>query len=520
MKQDDGIKHVLIGLAVCVVIIVCIVAVMLFSQSVGNFLREDFYNIVAYRDGSRRRPDGEEAAQIDRVIPVTHFSPKNAVYAEDERLSFRCYTVYLYDAQGNCVEESCYETDGSLNNIELSGYDERGNLTARRKEYPLWGWDTTEKQYGYDEEDRVIYQKSLKNGKLQTRWEYEYHMKDGLVYQTMQEFSAKGEAQGKREYVKNSRGDTLEYTYYDKDGEPNRSIHYEYDEQGRQVYYYIQKGSAKKPMREIFTQYEEQDSIWITYEPLGHLNALEYINCDTEGNKLSDVYYLSGYQGYKESQWNTHLSFWEGYWADYYDGLLTEELGYSDSLKYYKFYVYEGEQKTLKLEYEEDGSIADRSLTHYLYVDQGRLAVVYEYGILGYDYELELNDGSILKLSFHDKNGYLKEVERSSASEMIEQLSFDEKGKPIKQYIPRFGELPKWGDPCPWNDEHFPWEEKLENEPMPPEYYVVEEGDCLWGIAQNIYGNAFRYRDIYEKNRKLIGEDENLIFPGMELELP
>ncbi len=50
--------------------------------------------------------------------------------------------------------------------------------------------------------------------------------------------------------------------------------------------------------------------------------------------------------------------------------------------------------------------------------------------------------------------------------------------------------------------------------------WTVEEGDCLWEIARKLYGDGSRYLEIYESNRKLIGEDPGLIREGMELILP
>ncbi|MCM1101450.1 MAG: hypothetical protein NC079_07195 [Clostridium sp.] len=50
--------------------------------------------------------------------------------------------------------------------------------------------------------------------------------------------------------------------------------------------------------------------------------------------------------------------------------------------------------------------------------------------------------------------------------------------------------------------------------------WMVEEGDCLWEIARETYGDGSRYLEIYDSNRELIGEDPRLIRVGMELVLP
>ncbi len=57
--------------------------------------------------------------------------------------------------------------------------------------------------------------------------------------------------------------------------------------------------------------------------------------------------------------------------------------------------------------------------------------------------------------------------------------------------------------------------------------YVVEPGDCLWSIAARRLGpsatNAavdVAWRRIYERNRAAVGDDPNLIHPGLVLALP
>lgn len=49
--------------------------------------------------------------------------------------------------------------------------------------------------------------------------------------------------------------------------------------------------------------------------------------------------------------------------------------------------------------------------------------------------------------------------------------------------------------------------------------YVVKKGDCLWSIAEEQLGDGMLWRDIYETNKAVIGEDPNLIYVGVELTL-
>jgi nucleoid-associated protein YgaU len=50
--------------------------------------------------------------------------------------------------------------------------------------------------------------------------------------------------------------------------------------------------------------------------------------------------------------------------------------------------------------------------------------------------------------------------------------------------------------------------------------YVTREGDNLTTIAQEVYGDASRWSEIYEANKKTIGDDPNLIQIGATLTIP
>ena len=58
-------------------------------------------------------------------------------------------------------------------------------------------------------------------------------------------------------------------------------------------------------------------------------------------------------------------------------------------------------------------------------------------------------------------------------------------------------------------------------EPPPPpvQYYVIESGDTLYGIAKNFYGNGMKYPEIFEANREVI-EDPDKIYPGQKIRIP
>lgn len=50
--------------------------------------------------------------------------------------------------------------------------------------------------------------------------------------------------------------------------------------------------------------------------------------------------------------------------------------------------------------------------------------------------------------------------------------------------------------------------------------YTVKKGDCLYAIARKFYGSGSNWKKIYEANKKKIGNNPNLIYPGQKLKIP
>jgi nucleoid-associated protein YgaU len=68
-------------------------------------------------------------------------------------------------------------------------------------------------------------------------------------------------------------------------------------------------------------------------------------------------------------------------------------------------------------------------------------------------------------------------------------------------------------------DVSQPGEEAPVEEKSKVRTYVVQRGDSLSKIAEEVYGDAGRWREIYEANQDQI-KDPNLIRPGWELRIP
>lgn len=64
--------------------------------------------------------------------------------------------------------------------------------------------------------------------------------------------------------------------------------------------------------------------------------------------------------------------------------------------------------------------------------------------------------------------------------------------------------------------------EKVDSEKEPDtkeKGYVVEKGDCLWDIAEKQLGDGMLWGGLYERNKDVIGEDPDLLYVGITLQL-
>lgn len=80
----------------------------------------------------------------------------------------------------------------------------------------------------------------------------------------------------------------------------------------------------------------------------------------------------------------------------------------------------------------------------------------------------------------------------------------------LKEY--RMPVVKKWTQPSPPSNKQRPPKQKEQ-----PKTYVVRKGDSLWAIAKRIYDDGSKWKKIYEANKKVIGKNPNLIYPGQKL---
>lgn len=61
--------------------------------------------------------------------------------------------------------------------------------------------------------------------------------------------------------------------------------------------------------------------------------------------------------------------------------------------------------------------------------------------------------------------------------------------------------------------------EKIEKEEEQPKFYTVKQGDTLSKIAQEIYGDPMKYKELFAENQPMLKKPE-LIYPGQVLRIP
>jgi len=50
--------------------------------------------------------------------------------------------------------------------------------------------------------------------------------------------------------------------------------------------------------------------------------------------------------------------------------------------------------------------------------------------------------------------------------------------------------------------------------------YTVKSGDTLSGIAESEMGDAKRWPELYAANKEAVGDNPDMIHPGLELKIP
>lgn len=479
--------------------------------------------------------------------------------APEEKDTFKFWNVtyYSYDSQGRRTATDRYDSDGALFKYTHYTYDRQGNRILEQSESPGLGWETyKETRLTYDEENRLTLEQKFDGDVLSSEYYFRY-MPDGSTSAVAQNYDKDGQKGAWSATVFNENDDPVSEYHYNAEGQVTSCERYRYDEQGRQIYYicYNRGDETTTPLREVITEYGEEQAVRISYEPLGHLNSVHYVV--TDENTRTEMYYLAGYSGgsggneiyilgQEEPKWNRELKFWEGSWQTYNGDDRISDLHCSyDRIHSYSACWYEAGNKVRELECSVDGGICITTMNWYVYNGDGTLAVRCEYGFSGESLEEELQDGTRIRLEYEGSK--LKRLLCTGADGIVlREITFDTE-------VGRGGRIEEWYEPLKeqmWAEALIPTEDGIvpadqadredyaagegpEEEPEEgpdqgefsdeislPCYYEVQGGDSLWEIAGRVYGDPYQFVIIYRANKEVIGPDWNLIPAGMVLYLP
>lgn len=450
---------------------------------------------------------------------------------QEEREGFTLWNVtyYSYDPQGRCTAIDRYDSDGELFKYEHYTYDQWGNRILEQSESPGLSWETYEEvRLTYDEENRLTLEQNY-NGDVLSSEYYIRYMPDGSTSSVVQNYDTDGQRSSWSTTVFNENDDPVSEYRYNKEGQVTSCNMYRYDEEGRQIYYicYNRGDETTTPLREVFTEYGEEQTVRFSYEPLGHLNSVHYVR--TDGNTKTEMYYLAGYSGgsggdeiyilgQKEPKWNRELKFWEGFWQTYDGEDRISGLNCSyDRIHSYYAYWYEDGNKVRELECSVDGGICITTMKRYVYNEDGTLAECYEYGFSGESLEEELQDGSRVRLEYAESR-LVRLFCSDSEGNVLREITFETEAG-------HGGRIEEWYEPLKeqmWAEALLPTDDGIvpADQAMEDCYYEVQRGDSLWKIAERVYGDPYRYVEIYRVNKNAIGPDWNFIPEGMILLLP
>lgn len=334
-------------------------------------------------------------------------------HAEEQNgLTLWYVTYYSYDSQGRLTAMDKYDSEGNLYKYEHYACDGQGNRILEQSETPGVSWETYEEvRLTYDEENRLILEQNYDSDVLSCET-YLRYLPDGSISSMVQYYSEDGQKGFWYTTVFNENGDPVSEYHYDREDQVTSCSLYRYDGKGRQIYYiYYNKGDeTTKPLREVFTEYGEDQTARYSYEPLGHLNSAHYARRDDKTR--TELYYLAGYSGgsggddiyilgQEELKWNEELKFHEGIWQTYDGENRISSLNCAfDRIHSYTACWYDGGNKVRELECSVDGGICITTVKRYAYHENGTLAECREYGFSGECLEEELQDGTLVRLEY------------------------------------------------------------------------------------------------------------------------
>lgn len=128
-------------------------------------------------------------------------------------------------------------------------------------------------------------------------------------------------------------------------------------------------------------------------------------------------------------------------------------------------------------------------------------------------------------------DAFLKEVrEISLADEIVEHSN--ETAVAYNELLAEHPELVEWLESTQMAVDEEVWKTLQEQSPLEAKAdageekpgadknsYTVKKGDCLWTIAEEQLGDGMRWSRLYENNKAVIGDNPDLLYVGITLQL-
>ena len=155
------------------------------------------------------------------------------------------------------------------------------------------------------------------------------------------------------------------------------------------------------------------------------------------------------------------------------------------------------------------------------------------YDLIVEDFDMG-HPGAVTMLVHRREDGNLVVLWDEAPEEIVEEVR---EITLLDEYVDRITQQTmKYRDACVENPEILEWaydvaaaadkaqseaifSENGENDSGEDGVYIVQKGDCLWSIAKEKLGDGMYWSKLYEANRSVIGDDPDLIFVGIELQI-
>ena len=131
----------------------------------------------------------------------------------------------------------------------------------------------------------------------------------------------------------------------------------------------------------------------------------------------------------------------------------------------------------------------------------------------------EQEDGRLLIFTSDIGHSLQDEVRQILEGDEIVTL-IDEIDREFSDILMKHPEVVEWMQDISYQASVRYGEFLLQEEKPENDFYIVQEGDCLWRIAEERLGDGTRWTELYDANKAAIGSDPNLILIGMELHIP